>query len=245
MAVKSFVLNDNRGGYYTISLNVPDGYSSYNANAINASRFKTAVVQIDSQKTGVSNTSYQIIDLETGNALKSNFLFAGASKISSSNNGTTFYTFDQTSNNIKIFGYEYGLKSNVGAKTFEKTYKIGLSNNSWLNEFIPIGTSEAYVVRSYWNNVKQQTDSELVKISTTSNAVAYKLPALLSYGINGLFIDQNKVWLRTTTGDWGTSSYIEKLYSIPVASLSTSLNNWQEVTDRRILECLESRCRRH
>lgn len=232
MAYKNFELNDYRGGNYSVSLNVPDGYTSYSAHVLNASRFKTAVVQIDSFKNGVNTVSNQIIDLVTGRALKSSFSFGVSNQIGTTDSGTTFYTFSQVSNDIKITGYEYGLKSNVGAKTFDKTYKLNLTNGNWINEFIPVGASEAYVVKNSWDSVQQKSYSELIKISTVNNAVSYKLPALLNHGINGLFIDQNKVWLRTTSGDWGTSSYIEKLFSIPVASLSAARNNWQEVTDR-------------
>jgi len=223
VSTNTYDLWDNQGGNYSVSIDLPDGYS-WNQGSIVSSRFLTAAVQFN----GTSNTGslrvLDIIDLPTGRVLASANLTSSQFLLPSQDKDTSFQVGEissiQGSYKLAINSYDYSLAATaINLASPSSTINVNLPagfnpSTMWVGNYVPPESSSGVGYVTVWNGTAWQ----LYSASIGGTAALVDLPSGVT-SIGGAFSYMGELYLQTF------NSTAEKFYHRTAGS-------WSEITNQ-------------
>lgn len=242
MSTNTYTFWNNQGDNYDVAVNLPDNYSWYQQQVV-ASRFQTAAVEFKGfGSNGSTAKALALIDLPTGRVLATTTMGPDQFLVDSLDLDSKFQVGQISSGKLILKTYDYGLATtgiNLASPIANSTITITPpSGTAWsLNasyEYAGTLGSGGYLLVKNGGNT---TGIYSLAPGTNSPQATWiaSLPSGTYDWTGNFFASGGKLWLQTSSGQWGTSNWSETLYQLDgstwkVVDEDQFWNNYDKVT---------------
>lgn len=220
MSTNTYTLWNNQGDNYDVAVNLPDNYSWYQQQAV-VSRFQTAAVEFKGfGSNGSSAKALALIDLPTGRVLASTTLGSDQFLVNSLDLDTRFQIGQISNGKLVLKSYDYSLATTTvnlagpvdTTVTITQPSGTTWSPNASYEYAGTLGAGGYLLVKNGGS-----TNGIYSLASGTNSPQASKIASLPpgSYDwTSSPFVSGGKLWLQTSSGEWGTPNWSETMYRL-------------------------------
>lgn len=220
MSTNTYTLWNNQGDNYDVAVNLPDNYGWYSQQAV-VSRFQTAAVEFKGfGSNGSSAKALALIDLPTGRVLADTTLGSDQFLVNSLDLDSRFQIGQISNGKLVLKSYDYSLATTtvnlagpVGTTvTITQPSGTTWSPNASYEYAGTLGAGGYLLVKNGGS-----TNGIYSLASGTNSPQASKIASLPpgSYDwTSSPFVSGGKLWLKTSSGEWGTPNWSETLYQL-------------------------------